>query len=133
MERLTDKLRDLCISCELGIDDECYFLNQNKFCKNEECYNRLDTIEDILGDNYDLARLRQLVDADRDGLCVVLPCKPGDILRNKGHDCEADHWNIVLTAFSKSEYTKSGKNIHLLSVQEAAEAVLEGRYQNEDC
>ena len=83
-------------------------------------------IEDILGDNYDLDRLREIVEADRDGLCVVLPCKPGDILRHKGHDCEADHWNIVLTAFSKSKYTKSGKNIHLLSVQEAAEAALKG-------
>ena len=91
-----------------------------------EMRGRLKMIENILGDNYDLDRLREIVEADRDGLCVVLPCKPGDILRHKGHDCEADHWNIVLTAFSKSEYTKSGKNIHLLSVQEAAEAALKG-------
>ena len=76
-----------------------------------EMRERLKMIENILGDNYDLDRLREIVEADRDGLCVVLPCKPGDILRHKGHDCEADHWNIVLTAFSKSEYTKSEVNI----------------------
>lgn len=30
---------------------------------------------DILGDNYDLDRLRELVEADRDGRCVVLPAE----------------------------------------------------------
>ena len=39
---------------------------------------RLVTIEDILGDEYDLDRLRDLVQADREGRCVVLnmPRKP---------------------------------------------------------
>lgn len=35
-------------------------------------------IEDILGDNYDLDRLREIVQADREGRCVVMPCKVGD-------------------------------------------------------
>lgn len=39
--------------------------------------NRLTAIEDILGDDYDLDRLRELVAADRDGRCVVLPCPVG--------------------------------------------------------
>lgn len=30
-------------------------------------------MEEILGDSYDLDRLRELVEADRDGRCVVLP------------------------------------------------------------
>lgn len=34
---------------------------------------RLCAIEDILGDEYDIDRLRELVEADRDGRCVVLP------------------------------------------------------------
>lgn len=34
---------------------------------------RLAAIEDILGDDYDLDRLRELVQADKDGRCVVLP------------------------------------------------------------
>lgn len=38
-----------------------------------ELYYRLSQIEDILGDDYDLDRLRELVEADRDGRCVVLP------------------------------------------------------------
>src|SRR5699024_8684496 len=46
-------------------------------------------MEDILGDDYDLDRLRELVEADREGRCVVLPCKPSDVtvyqLRNKKH------------------------------------------------
>ena len=37
---------------------------------------RLAAIEDILGDEYDLDRLRELAQADRDGRCVVIPFKP---------------------------------------------------------
>jgi len=33
----------------------------------------LEDVQDILGDNYDLDRLRELVESDRDGRCVVLP------------------------------------------------------------
>ena len=40
--------------------------------------NRLADIEDILGDNYDLDRLQELIQADREGRCVVLPVKPGE-------------------------------------------------------
>lgn len=44
----------------------------------KELAERLATIEDILGDTYDLAQLRVLVEADRAGRCVVLPCKIDD-------------------------------------------------------
>lgn len=51
--------------------------------------DRLSAIEDILGDEYDLDRLRELAQADREGRCVVLPCKPSDVtvyqLRSKKH------------------------------------------------
>lgn len=36
--------------------------------------------EEILGDNYDKDRLRELVEADQEGRCVVLPCRRWDIL-----------------------------------------------------
>lgn len=36
-----------------------------------ECWLRLCDIEDILGDEYDLERLRELVEADRVGHCIV--------------------------------------------------------------
>ena len=78
-------------------------------------YERLRDIENILGNEYDLdlvqkliqtyregryiimkepeqagvSRLRELARADREGRCVVLPCKPSDVtvyqLRNKKH------------------------------------------------
>ena len=35
--------------------------------------DRIASVENIFGDNYDLTRLRHLVEADRDGRCVVLP------------------------------------------------------------
>lgn len=43
-------------------------------CKTEEAlFERLGKIEDILGDTYDPDRLRELVEADQEGRCVVLP------------------------------------------------------------
>ena len=45
------------------------------------------TIENILGDDYDLDRLRELVEADRDGRCVALPCKLHDKLFYVENDC----------------------------------------------
>ena len=44
----------------------------------EKVYNRLKKIEDILGDKYDLDRLRELALADRDGRCVVLEKRCND-------------------------------------------------------
>ena len=40
--------------------------------------DRLAAIEDILGDEYDLDKLMELVQAKRKGRCIVLPCQPGD-------------------------------------------------------
>lgn len=58
-------------------------------CPIARAFDRLAAIEDILGDEYDLAHLRELIQADRDGRCAVLPCKPSDItvyqLRGKKH------------------------------------------------
>lgn len=90
-----------------------------------EFYWRLKKIEDILGDDYDLDRLRELVEADKEGRCVVLPCKEGAILQRDGFNFEADHWNIILTAFAEDESTKSGHRVKLFNVEEA-EAALKG-------
>lgn len=48
------------------------FTDYDGFYAFFEAVNRLGEIEDILGDDYDLSRLRDLVQADRDGRCVVL-------------------------------------------------------------
>lgn len=37
--------------------------------------SRLALIENILGDDYDLDRLKELVEVDREGRCAKLPCK----------------------------------------------------------
>lgn len=41
----------------------------------DDAIHRLADIEDILGDTYDLDRLRELVEANKAGRCVVFPCK----------------------------------------------------------
>ena len=70
MERLTSK-RD--------------WIEAGKDLSNEYGYShiwrRLKQIEDILGDTYDLDRLRKLAEADKDGRCAVLPVKPGEAVR----------------------------------------------------
>lgn len=39
----------------------------------QDVIDRFAAIEDILGEEYDLDRLRELVQADREGRCVVIP------------------------------------------------------------
>lgn len=52
---------------------------------------RLANIEDIIGDTYDLDRLRELVEADKDGRCVVLPCKTVfEPTWDAGPDCDGN-------------------------------------------
>lgn len=52
--------------------------------KNELGYShiwcRLNAIENILGDNYDLDHLRELVQEDKEGRYAPLPCKIGEKL-----------------------------------------------------
>lgn len=63
MERLTERL-------ENGV------INVKYASRHETAIHRLVTIEDILGDEYDLDRLRELVQADREGRCVVIRPDP---------------------------------------------------------
>ena len=66
--------------CDIAM---CEFTPGGSFCEEGYCsqrrvWERLKSIEDILGGGYNLDRLRELVQADREGRCVVLPCKVGD-------------------------------------------------------
>lgn len=67
-----------------------------------QCVDRLADIEDILGDDYDLDRLRELIQSDRYGRCVVLPCKVGDtvwmIVRRE--TCHVERW-VVYQVYKK--------------------------------
>lgn len=67
-DMLTVKCRN-CEKTEIGSCEDC----QNAI------YHRLTDIEDILGDNYDLDRLRELVEADRDGRCEIHKMKDGEV------------------------------------------------------
>lgn len=73
MERLTERFGN-------GI------INVKYASQHETAIHRLAAIEDILGDEYDLDRLRELAKADREGRCVVLPCKKGDTVWRIVHD-----------------------------------------------
>ena len=64
MERLTIRTN------EASISFECESVG--------DIVRRLAAIEDILGDEYDLDELREMVQAKRSGRCVVLPCKIDD-------------------------------------------------------
>lgn len=81
MERYTKRLRNGIASWDYQAN--CYGEDEvtNKVFKSAHRQNaceKLAAIEDILGDEYDLDRLRELAEADREGRCVVLPrLKPG--------------------------------------------------------
>ena len=80
MERISNK--NPCLNCcsdrQIGNPDvwqsDCYRCEKLPNWK-AKAINRFFDIEDILGDEYDLDRLKELVQADREGKCVVLPCK----------------------------------------------------------
>ena len=55
------------------------------YCSQRRVWERLKSIEDILGGDYNLDRLRELVQADRAGRCVVLPCMIGDTVYVLNH------------------------------------------------
>lgn len=75
MERLTDKRLALPPGVWQEVTrEEARELKEIPAPSMRELYYRLSQIEDILGDDYDLDRLCELVRADRDGRCMVLPC-----------------------------------------------------------
>ncbi len=104
---------------------------------------RLSAIEDILGDDYDLDRLKELVQADREGRCVVLPCKLHDkvfFVENgcvketevdSFHNWTSGHWKISTHTDRMFDHWKgyeidfSGINKTVFLTREEAEAALE--------
>lgn len=84
-------------------------------------------------DNAD--RLRELTEADKDGRCVVLPCKVGDIIYRVGN---TNSWEITQILIYQDEAVfiddsenyfgleDFGKTVFL--TREAAEAALEAHH-----
>ena len=52
-------------------------INVRYATEHETAIHRLASIEDILGEEYDLDELREMAQAKREGRCVVLPRKVG--------------------------------------------------------
>ena len=96
---------------------------------------RLMDIEDILGDEYDLDRLRELAKADREGRCVVLPAPLGNTVYRIEYveQCQGRYeigickhrFDILFYAM---ECRNFGKTVFL--TREEAEAALKVREQD---
>lgn len=120
-------------------------LTKNGVISAHDAFTRHSTIEDILGDDYSLDRLRELVKADREGRFVVLPCKIGDTVYtitssmckwreldqcamycsgNEGEECWEGERKVVEKVLSIHDIGRIGKTVFL--THEAAEAALKG-------
>lgn len=78
MERLTEKHYRNSDGYYMKCSEGCHLFSCEECERFGEEVDRLGQIEDILGDTYDLDRLRELVEAEKAGRCVVTPCKVGD-------------------------------------------------------
>ena len=77
MKRMTSNEYNPCFNCNFY--SSCSHIRENfPVCPERARYDRLAAIEDILGDEYGLDELREMVQAKREGRCVVLPCKIDD-------------------------------------------------------
>lgn len=144
LQEAINHAREVAEGCATG-NKECAYQHDRLADWLEE----LKIIKDILGDDYDLDRLRELVEADRDGRCIVLPCKVGDTIYKLfcGDIVELEVERIVcwLSGYWKmnahTEYSRAdwkgfeidfsdfGKTVFL--TREAAEATLKGdRHEN---
>lgn len=108
-----------------------------KACPIANAFNRLAAIENILGDDYDLDRLRELLQADREKRCFVFP-KDGMVYYIEeacGEKWIANKpiqqvtvkcgWGIASIEFSLFD---TGKYFN----REAAEAVLKGKQDGKE-
>lgn len=117
MERLTDKIitkacNDPWDLCELDsvCKRDCY---KPTPCKIPHVVYRLAQIEDIIGDTYDLYRIRELVEADKDGRCFVsdtkIGCEVFYIPKFNGKPyCGVKSGHVQAVAF-----TKAGKRVKI--------------------
>lgn len=124
MERLTRYFYENCA----GVDcEKCGRRKTGKCNTSADCAqtiaDRLAAIEDILGDDYDLDHLRELVEADQDGRCVVLPIK----LPGFGWCCNDKFPDAISAYFDRpSQVVDCMEDYILRETKEAAEAALKG-------
>lgn len=125
MKRLTKKIgkHSSFYDCDI-ICNQCF-----NGCKvTQKVFDRLAAIEDILGYEYKLDRLRELINADKDGRCLILPCKIGAtvyLIATQSDDFCGDRQVIVQAPFRLSLLNDIGKRVFL--THEEAEAALKAR------
>ena len=97
-------------------------LTKNGVISAHDAFARLSAIKDILGDDYSLDRLQELVEADREGRCVVLPCKVGETVWTLLPEC--GKYFVRKAGFSVSMFRQIGKTVFL--TRESADAAMKG-------
>lgn len=75
---------------------------------------QLKELQSILGYSYNLDRLKELADADKEGRCLVLPCKVGDTV----YIC---YYSFYSRTLETSEYTIYGIEINEKGITYQAE------------
>lgn len=101
----------------------------------EKIVERLQDIENILGDTYDLDRLRELVEADKAGKAMIFPVKPGEYIYLISLDSEivpcrvgniaAEEWGMSFEgAVEGFGPYRTGPNEKVFFSREAAESAL---------
>lgn len=138
MERLTEhhfkKAGDFYMKCS----EHCY--KEDFSCEDcmefDKIVDRLGAIEDILGDDYDLGRLKELVESDRDGRCVVLPCKVGDKMQYIDSDesigCEIVEKIVVEIETDGGIYSASELKPEDFKTPESVEGAVKGDQNGKD-
>lgn len=125
MDRLTKRENLAGHDIAYVTDEDCFDMWSvpKKFAG--DAIDRLAEIEDILGDEYDLDHLLELVEADREERCLVLPVKEGDKVWHINfypfEDCPPE---IFDAPFHITDYYQIGNSVFLS--EEEAEAALEG-------
>lgn len=131
MERLTEVVTDtfgktrvvLSEPSKNSICGGCRFPNECDRCSLYKAVKKLNAIEDILN-GYDINRLKELVEADREGRCVVMPVKEGDtVYRITWNPFEDDPPEIFDCAFHITDYYSIGRTVFL--TEEEAEKAIE--------
>lgn len=108
MKRLTDTRRSRCVFCKAA-DEECAFA-AGEFsapCPDYKTYQRLSAIEDILGDDYDLDRLKELLQKHRHQEVFLAPFKIGThVFSVEGQ--KIDEWEVIGFSFGVEYIDKWG-------------------------
>lgn len=100
MKRMTSSNYNPCVNCIYS--SSCSHIKYNApVCPERARYDRLAAIEDILGDEYDLDELKEMVQAKREGRCVVLPCKVGDTVYLLEKNCVLEN-KVLQVSFNNS-------------------------------